>query len=143
MTQSPQSTLWRADVTPQTLCELFARASYSTRLDDDGDVFVNAESISVYVSINEDNKVIRYTAYCKIDESMSLESKHAFVNKMNDNFVFCRFSVPDKYSDTLVVDYYLSFGERINSFQVVSSLGLFARICSKCCFMIFDGALVK
>lgn len=128
MTSESAEYIVESDVTPMRLCELFAKASYRTRLDDDGDIFVQAEPISVYVSINEDNKLIRYTAYCRIDESTSLGSKHAFVNKMNDKVVFCRFSVPDTYDDTVVADYYLPFGERVSSLQVISSLRLFAHI---------------
>ena len=117
-----------SEVTPENIRELFSRAFYNTDLDDDGDVVVNAEPISVFISINTNNRLLKYSTYYRVDETAPLESKFAFVNKMNDDLVFCRFSIPEDHEDTLVADYFLPFGESISSFQIVSSLRLFALV---------------
>lgn len=132
-----------SEVTPKNVRELFARAFYSTQLDDDGDIFVRAEPTSVYVSVNRDNRLLRYAAHYRIDENASLESKHAFVNKLNDSVVFCRFSIPDVYEDTLVADYYLPFEEQITSFQIVSAFRLFTQIVPNAIRDCDDDDLVK
>lgn len=116
------------EVTPENIRDLFSRAFYSTHVDDDGDVVVNAEPISVFISINKDNKLLKYSTYYGVNKIAPLESKIAFVNKMNDDMVFCRFSIPKDHEDTLVADYFLSFGENISFFQIVSSLRLFASV---------------
>lgn len=132
-----------SEVTPENIRKLFTRAFYSTHLDDDGDVVVNAEPISVFVSINKDNRLFKYSTYYGVDETAPLESKHAFVNKMNDGVVFCRFSIPEDHEDTLVADYFLPFVESISSFQIVSSLRLFASVVVNAIHHYDDDDLVK
>lgn len=132
-----------SEVTPEKIRELFSRAFYSTRLDDDGDVVVNAEPISVYVSINKGNRLLVYSAYYKVDETAPLESKLAFVNKMNDDVILCRFSIREDHEDRLVADYFLPFGENISSFQIVSALRLFASVVVNAIRDCDDDDLVK
>ena len=132
-----------SEVTPENIRELFSRAFYNTGLDDDGDVVVNAEPISVFISINTNNRLLKYSTYYRVDETAPLESKLAFVNKMNDDLVFCRFSIPEDHEDTLVADYFLPFGESISSFQIVSSLRLFALVVVSAIRDCDDDDLVK
>ncbi len=116
------------EVTPDTIRDLFRRAFFSTSLDGDGDVRVETDGPTVYISINAENKLLRYTAAYRFKNTASLESKYAFVNKMNDDVIFCRFSVALEAPDSLVVDYYLPFGEGVTAFQIVRALRLFARV---------------
>lgn len=132
-----------SEVTPENIRELFSRAFYSTDLDDDGDVHVNVEPISVFISIDKDTRLLRYSAYYGFHETASLESKLAFVNKMNDDVIFCRFSIPENREDKLVADYYLPFGESISSFQIVSAIRLFALVVVKAIHDYDDDDLVK
>ena len=132
-----------SEVTPENVRDLFSRAFYSTHVDDDGDVVVNAEPMSVFISINRDNKLLKYSTYYQVDENAPLESKHAFVNKMNDDVIFCRFSIPESHEDTLVTDYFLPFGESISSFQIVSALRLFASVVVNAIRDCDDDDLVK
>lgn len=132
-----------SEVTPENIRELFSRAFYNTDLDDDGDVVVNAEPISVFISINRNNRLLKYSTYYKVDETAPLESKLAFVNKMNDDVVLCRFSIPEDHEDTLVADYFLPFGESISSFQIVSALRLFALVVVNAISDCDDDDLVK
>lgn len=131
------------EVTPETIRDIFSRAFYSTDLDDDGDVVVIAEPTSVLISINKDNRLLKYSTYYRVDETAPLNSKLAFVNKMNDDMVFCRFSIPEDHEDTLVADYFLPFGESISSFQIVSSLRLFALVVVSAIRDCDDDDLVK
>lgn len=115
-------------VTTDTLESLFRRAFFSTSLDDDGDVCVETDDPIVYVSINASNKLIKYTAVYRFKESVSMNSKLVFVNKMNDDVIFCRFSVSEDNPELLIADYFLPYGEGLPAFQIVSALRLFARV---------------
>lgn len=132
-----------SEVTPENIRELFSRAFYSTHLDDDGDVVVNAEPISVFITISKNNRLLKYSTYYEIDETAPLEPKLAFVNKMNDHVVFSRFSIPEDHEDTLAADYFLPFGESISSFQIVSALRLFASVVVNAIRDCDDADLVK
>ena len=116
------------EVTPEKIREIFARAYYSTDIDDDGDVIVTAESIRVYLSINKTHKLIKFSTFYGLDEDAPRESKHALANRMNHRVIFCRFTIPEGDEDTLVADYFLHFGERVTPFDIVSSFRLFALI---------------
>ena len=129
-------------VAPGTIRDLFRRAFFSTSLDDDGDVRVETDDPTVFVSINADNKLVKYTTVYGLKNSASLESKHAFVNKMNDDVIFCRFSVPEEAPNILMVDYYLPYGEGVLAFQIVRSLRLFARVVPRAIYDCDDNDIV-
>ena len=130
-------------VTPDTIRNIFRRAFFSTTLDDDGDVRVETDDPVVFVSINVNNKLLKFTTVYGFKETASLESKLAFVNKMNEDVIFCRFSVPEDTSTLLVADYYLPFGEGIPAFQIVSALRLFARVVSRAIYDCDDNDIVR
>ncbi|MDE0221248.1 MAG: YbjN domain-containing protein [Spirochaetaceae bacterium] len=116
------------DVTPENILALFKRAFYSASLDDDGDVCVDTDGPRVYVTVMENTKLLRYTTVYGVNDTAPLESKHTFVNKMNDDVILCRFSIPEHDHGILYVDYFLPFGEGVLAFQIVSALRWFARI---------------
>ena len=130
-------------MSPKVIQTLFDRAYFSSSIDDDDDVLVEAEAISVYVSINRDNRLLKFTAAYKVDESAPVESKHALVNKMNDDVIFCRFAIPEHREDTLIADYFLPFGKSISSFNIVSALRLFALVVPNAIRDCDDNDLVK
>lgn len=116
------------EVTPENIRNLFKRAFYGASIDDDDDVRIDTDGPLVFVGIRENVKLLRYTTLYGVDESARLESKHAFVNRLNNDVILCRFSISGRDDDTLCADYYLPFGEGILAFQVVSALRWFARI---------------
>ena len=130
-------------MSPRALQSLFDRALFNSSIDDDDDVLVETEAISVYVSINKDNRLLKYTAAYKVDETAPVESKHALVNKMNDDVIFCRFTIPEHHEDTLIADYFLPFGKSISSFNIVSALRLFALVVPNAIRDCDDNDLVK
>ena len=118
------------DVTPENIRTLFKRAFYSASLDDDGDVCVDTDGLRVHVTVMDNTKLLRYVTVYGIKDTAPLESKHAFVNKMNDDVILCRFSIPEHDHDALYADYFLPFGEGVLAFQIVSALRWFARVVS-------------
>ena len=131
------------EVAPDTIRDLFRRAFFTTSLDADGDVRIETDDPIVFVSINTDNKLLKYTTVYSFKKTASLESKRAFVNKMNDGVIFCRFSVPEEAPDILTADYYLPFGEGVPAFLVVWALRLFARVVPRAIHDCDDNDIVR
>jgi len=116
------------EVAKESLAALFKRAFMSTSFDEDGDLIVQTDGPRVFVSVDEEKKLLKYMAIYGVKESSPLELKHAFVNKMNDEIIFVRFSIPEQRPDILMADYFLPYEEGIPTFQIVSAIRLFARI---------------
>ena len=116
------------EVTTSNLAQIFKRAFFKTELDEDGDLKVHTDGPRVRVTVNQDHKLLKFMAVYGVKESARLEMKHAFVNKMNDDIIFGRFSIPEARSDVLIADYYLPFGEGIPAFQIVYALRLFGKV---------------
>lgn len=116
------------EVTAANLAQIFKRAFFKTSLDKDGDLIVHTDGQRVIVTLNPDNKLIKFMAVYGLKESARLELKHAFTNKMNHEVIFGRFSIPKSRPDSLIADYYLPFEEGIPAFQIISAIRLFARV---------------
>ena len=116
------------DVTPELLEGLFKRGFFSTRIDDDGDLIVESEGPKVVVSIQEKHKLIRYVIVYGMNEFGPLDQKLSFVNRMNDDVIFARFSVPESRPEMLMCDYFLPYEEGVTAFQIVTAMRLFARV---------------
>ena len=118
------------EVTTSNLAQIFKRAFFKTSLDDDGDLVVHSDGPRVIVTVNQDNKLIEFMSIYGVKESAPLDMKYAFTNRMNDDIILGRFSIPEQRPDMLIADYYLPFEEGIPAFQIVSVLRLFARVVS-------------
>ena len=117
------------EVTTENLATLFKRAFFSTSFDEDGALFVNTDAIrGVLVSVDEEEKALRYLVVYGVKETVPLELKLALVNKMNHGiFSFARFSIDERHPDRLVAEYCIPFEEGISAFQIVSALRLFSQ----------------
>ncbi|HOQ98980.1 MAG TPA: YbjN domain-containing protein [Anaerolineae bacterium] len=120
--------LAEGEVTVANLAQLFKRAFFKASINHDGDLVVQTDGPRVLVSVDADKKLIKLMSVYGIQKAARLELKHALVNKMNDEFILCRFSIPEAATDLLVVDYYLPFEEGIPEFQIMSALRWFARV---------------
>lgn len=114
------------EVTTANLTQIFKRAFFKTSLDKDGDLAVHTDGPRVIVTVDQDRKLLKFMAIYGIKESADQDVKYAFANKMNDDVIMARFSIPRP--DVLLADYFLPFEEGIPAFQIVSALRLFARI---------------
>ncbi|MEW6259428.1 MAG: YbjN domain-containing protein [Thermodesulfobacteriota bacterium] len=131
------------EVTISNLAQIFKRAFFKTSIDKDGDFIVHTEGPRVIVTLNQDNKLIKFTTIYGVKESARLDLKHTFTNRMNDEIIFCRFSVPKTRPDILIADYYLPFEEGIPAFQIVSALRLFSRVVPRAIFACDENDLVE
>lgn len=115
------------DVTTAKLCGLFKRAYMKATLDG-GQLSVDSDGPRVLVEVEENHKLLKFMALYMMRDDAALESKFEFMNRLNSSVIFARFSIPGDHPGVLVADYYLPFEEGITSFQIVTSLRLFARV---------------
>ncbi len=120
------------DVSVSTIQQLFKNAFMKTSLDSDGDLWVEVENnFKVMIHVDSSRKLIQYRLAFGFKKAGLDTKKLILVNKMNDNVIMARFSIPESNSSTLVVDYFLPFEEAIPSFQIVSAIRLLTGVSTR------------
>ena len=115
------------DVTLAGLQAVFEAAFVENDVDEDGDLYIRTENnTKIFVSLDERNKVVRFTALYGLREDALDGDKAALANALNDNIVFVRFSATSRSS--LVCDYYLPYNGAVSPLHVVTVTRLFNRI---------------
>ena len=112
------------DVSLAQLQSIFEAAFVENDVDDDGDLYIRTENnTKIFVSLDERNKVIRFTALYGLRSDASEAEKTVLANALNDNIVFVRFSTTSRSS--LVCDYYLPYNGAVSPLHVVTVTRLF------------------
>lgn len=115
------------DVSLVALQSVFESAFVENDVDEDGDLYIRTEnSTKIYVSLDERNKLVRFTALYGLREEATEAERIALANTLNDNIVFVRFSATTRNS--LVCDYYLPYNGAVSPLHVVTVTRLFNRI---------------
>ena len=117
-----------SEVSLDTLEQLFKRAFFNTSRDSDGDLVVQGDGPRVIVLLDDEKQMVKFLAMYGLKDNAPLQLKHTLVNKMNDDVIFVRFSVPEQRSDMLVADYYLPYEGGISAFQIINAMRLFSRV---------------
>ncbi len=113
------------EVTIPKIKEIIERAFLKAILDNDGDLIVHTDNgPRVIMTVDKDRKLIKFLAIYA-NESGWLKAEHT--NRINDNYIFARFSVPDQ-GDVITIDYYLPFEGGVTAYQLISALRIFARV---------------
>ena len=116
-----------SEVSIERLYELFDGAYMECDLDEDGDLRVVTDSgPRIFLSLHEPNRLIRYMAFYKFREESIEYDKLVFVNALNDDIVFIRFSLNG--TDTLIADYYLPYSRGASPFHIINSAKLMGRV---------------
>ncbi len=116
-----------SEVSIERLYELFDSAYMECELDEDGDLRVVTDSgPRIFLSLHEPNKLIRFMAFYKFREECAEYDKLLFVNALNDDIVFIRFSLNG--TDTLIADYYLPYARGTSPFHIVNAAKLMGRV---------------
>ncbi len=116
------------DVNADTLAAVYKRAFFKCDEDSDGDLRVHTDGPKVLVTLNENNKLIKFMAIYRLKENEPDDKKLRFLNRMNNTIIFARFSMPEKRHDVLMADYYLPYEEGLPAFQVVQAMRAFSKI---------------
>jgi hypothetical protein len=116
-----------AEVSIEKLYELFDAAYMECELDEDGDLRVVTDSgPRVFLSLHEPNKLLRFMAFYKFRDEAGEYDKLLFVNTLNDDIVFIRFSLNGM--DTLIADYYLPYARGASPFHIINAAKLMGRV---------------
>ena len=107
------------DVNKDRIEALFTQAYYNVSRDDDDDIVVNDE-LSVFVFVHEMAKRIRFMALIHAHEDVEMSKKLEIVNRINDEYTFCRLYVPSGRQDVLGADLELTFDGGISPLHVIS-----------------------
>ncbi|ADV64153.1 signal transduction inhibitor [Isosphaera pallida ATCC 43644] len=123
----PRVPVAESEVDAFLLQKFFRAAFLKTEIDDDGDLRVYSDfGCRVYLNVDPDRKLVRFTSVYGLREDASEEDKLRLVNTLNDKVILARFSMPQ--SDALMADYYLLYEEGLIPYQVVHTFRQFARV---------------
>ncbi len=115
------------DISLARLQAIFEAAFVENDVDEDGDLYIRTENgTKIFVSLDERNKLVRFTALYGLKEDALELDRVALANTLNDNIVFVRFSATTRNS--LVCDYYLPYNGAVSPLHVVTVTRLFNRI---------------
>lgn len=107
------------DVNKDRIEELFKRAYFTVFRDDDDDLVVD-DDLSVFVIVQESAKRILFLALIHANPEVGMARKLEVVNRINDEYAFCRVYVPSEKDDVLGADLELTFEGGIIPLHIVS-----------------------
>jgi hypothetical protein len=117
-----------ADVTIENLQELLSSSYVTNEIDADGRILATTDSgLKVFLTLNEQNKLIKFALGFRIKEDASEEQKLELANRINDKIILVRYAIPAP--EVLVADYFLPYGQGIIPTQVINSLKLLDKVC--------------
>ncbi len=122
-------TLAEADVSLDRLQSLFETASFDvsrTTLGGEPGLLVEANGLRSVVLIDQDQKMIYFSALYRFRSDASRRTELELVNDLNNSIVQARFSVVrGDDADVLWADYHLSYGGGVPSHQILRSFRKF------------------
>jgi hypothetical protein len=114
-------------VTPASILQLFEQAFMKAYLDEDEDIQITTAPGSIFlVEVLADKKMLKYASWFGFKNGVSAEQKLTLLNQLNYGVILSRFSMPEE--NILLSEYFLSYEEGIQSYQVINSFRLFERI---------------
>jgi len=73
-----------------------------------------------------EKKMLKYASWFGFKEGISVDKKLALLNQLNYGVILSRFSMPEE--KVLLSEYFLSYEEGIQLYQVINSFRLFERV---------------
>ncbi len=95
-------------------------------IDEDGDLKVVAEDVKIFLKLDAEKKLIFVYAAWHLKESAMEIEKLTLVNRLNDQLLFVRFSMPN--ANTLFADYNISYRGGITGAQLEHTLEMFRAV---------------
>lgn len=128
------------DISTARLAEIFQAAFISAKVDQDGDLEVRENDITLYAKVDPDKQLISWFALWKLKEDESELKKLQMANRMNDKLIFARFSVPD--ATTLWCDHHQLFAGGVSAYALVQNYRLTSKVCRGAVASMDDDDLV-
>ncbi|RKZ47009.1 MAG: hypothetical protein DRR16_30205 [Candidatus Parabeggiatoa sp. nov. 3] len=115
------------NVNPTSVLQLFENAFLKASLDEDEDIRITTAPGSLFlVKVLPDKKMLKYASWFGFKDGVSVDKKLAFLNQLNYGVILSRFSMPEE--NVLLSEYFLSYEEGIQLYQVINSFRLFERV---------------
>jgi hypothetical protein len=123
-----QNILPAADVTIANIQELLSSSYVTNEIDAEGRILATTDNgLKVFVTINEQNQLIKFALGFRIKDDASDEQKLGLANRINDKIILVRYAIPAP--EVLVADYFLPYAQGIIPMQIINSLKLLDRVC--------------
>jgi hypothetical protein len=114
-------------VKPTSVLQLFENAFIKAYLDEDEDIRITTAPGSVFlVKVLEEKKMLKYASWFGFKDGVSVDKKLTLLNQLNYGVILSRFSMPEE--NILLSEYFLSYEEGVQSYQVINSFRLFERV---------------
>jgi len=121
------SILEEDNVNPTSVLQLFENAFIKATLDEDEDIRITtAPGCLFLIKVLPDKKMLKYASWFGFKDGVSVDKKLAFLNQLNYGVILSRFSMPEE--NVLLSEYFLSYEEGIQLYQVINSFRLFERV---------------
>lgn len=115
------------DMSIEKIYGIFQAAYMKPELDSDGDVRVKGPSgIRQIISVETEKQLLKFMSIFGLKENRNREEKLELVNRLNENVVFSRFSMPQ--DDVLLADYFIAYEEGVMPLQIMNSLQWFDKV---------------
>jgi hypothetical protein len=113
------------DVSTEALLQLFRRAFLKAKIDDDGDVYItDGLDFPIWVSVDTDQRLIRFSTFMQRDESRPFTA--AAANHANATVVLPTFHVRCDHKDRLCSHYFMTFADGVIDTHVITAARRFA-----------------
>jgi hypothetical protein len=123
-----QNILPSAEVTIANIQELLSSSYVTNEIDAEGRILATTDNgLKVFVTINEQNQLIKFALGFRIKDDASDEQKLGLANRINDKIILVRYAIPAP--EVLVADYFLPYAQGIIPMQIINSLKLLDRVC--------------
>lgn len=115
--------LSESEITFENLIRIFNEASLDARVTPDDQLRVQTDNLIVYVRILEDIQLLRFYTWFRFADDVSIEAKCAFVNDLNNQTAFVRFSFALDDDEALCCDYFLPYRNGVAIWSIIVALG--------------------
>jgi hypothetical protein len=122
----PYTLVAEDEISLQKIKTIFDAAIIKISLFKDDKLKIEDSGFKTIVKINSKKKLITYFSAWRMKKDVPEIKKLQFVNKLNDELIFVRFSMPRP--TTLWCDYQFKYEGGITPFQIVNNYKLFARV---------------
>ncbi|MBU1236385.1 MAG: YbjN domain-containing protein [Gammaproteobacteria bacterium] len=125
LADDPNKLLAEEDVTLAKIKTFFDAAFLKTEMDENK-LKITDGGFKAFIKIDEKKKLITYFSGWKMKESVSETKKLQLVNKLNDDLIVVRFSMPRP--TVLWCDYQVLYEGGVTPYSIVNNYRIFAKV---------------
>ncbi|MDD2721843.1 MAG: hypothetical protein PHH47_11110 [Gallionella sp.] len=120
------------DMSVETLERLFRSAFFKTSQEGENGLVVQVSADrSVRIHIDRQHNLLFFFKVFGFKGGAEQSRRIDLANRINNSVILVRASVPDDHTDSLVLDYYLSYQEAVLAYQVVNAARDFSDVAVK------------